>query len=259
MDAHALLILVVAFGASALTFFSGFGLGTLLLPAFVLFYPVEVAVASTAVVHFLNALFKLGLVGRFANWRVVLRFGLPAIAAAFVGAWLLIRLSDIQAIASYSVGGMHATVLPAKLVVGSLLLLSALIELSPRFESVLLPSSYLPVGGMLSGFFGGLSGTQGALRSAFLIRLGLSKEAFIATGVVVATMVDITRLGVYAEALMSQRKQLDYVLLAGAVLAAVLGAVAGNRLLPRVTLRAVQRFVGGMLALVAVGLMAGVL
>ena len=33
-----------------------------------------------------------------------------------------------------------------------------------------------------SGFFGGLSGMQGALRSAFLARAGLSKEAFVASG-----------------------------------------------------------------------------
>ena len=42
---------LIAALASSLTFFSGFGLGTLLLPAFALFYPIELAVASTAVVH----------------------------------------------------------------------------------------------------------------------------------------------------------------------------------------------------------------
>jgi acyl-CoA reductase-like NAD-dependent aldehyde dehydrogenase len=46
-----------------------------------------------------------------------------------------------------------------------------------------MPPGYLPVGGLLSGFFGGLSGHQGALRSVFLLRAGLTKESFIATGV----------------------------------------------------------------------------
>jgi hypothetical protein len=45
---------------------------------------------------------------------------------------------------------------------------------------------------------------QRALRSAFLIRAGLSKEAFIATGVVVAAIIDVTRLGVYTRTLASQ-------------------------------------------------------
>lgn len=255
----AVLIFTVAFAASGLTFFSGFGLGTLLLPAFAIFYPIELAVASTAVVHFLNGLFKLALVGRYANWRVVLRFGVPAVAAAFLGAWLLIRLTDFRPIATYSIGGLHATILPVKLVVGGLLLFITLVELSPRFETVALPPRYVPFGGFLSGFFGGISGMQGALRSAFLIRVGLSKEAFIGTGVVVATLIDITRLGVYGDALMSQREQLNYAILSGAVLAAFAGAALGNRFLRKLTLATLQRFVGIMLAIVAVSLMAGLL
>jgi len=62
---------------------------------------------------------------------------------------------------------------------------------------------YLPLGGVLSGFFGGLSGHQGALRSAFLIRCGLSQEAFVATGIVAACLVDLARLAVYARHLAS--------------------------------------------------------
>ena len=57
-----ILIPIVALLASALTFFSGFGLGTLLLPAFALFFPVDVAIALTAIVHFLNNTFKFVLV-----------------------------------------------------------------------------------------------------------------------------------------------------------------------------------------------------
>lgn len=42
---------LTALVVSGLTLFSGFGLGTLLMPAFAVFFPVEVAVAATAVVH----------------------------------------------------------------------------------------------------------------------------------------------------------------------------------------------------------------
>jgi hypothetical protein len=52
-----------AFGVALLTFFSGFGLGSLLLPAFAVFFPIEVAVAATGVVHLANNLFKLALMG----------------------------------------------------------------------------------------------------------------------------------------------------------------------------------------------------
>jgi uncharacterized protein len=86
-----IVIPLLAFLVSALTFFSGFGLGTLLLPAFIAFYPAEIAVGLTAVVHALNNIFKFGLVRRDINWPVVFRFGLPAVLFAYFGARCLFR------------------------------------------------------------------------------------------------------------------------------------------------------------------------
>lgn len=254
-----LVICVVAFFASALTFFSGFGLGTLLLPAFALFFPIELAVALTAVVHFVNGLFKLALVGRHAAWPVVLRFGLPAIAAALAGSWLLARLSIAPPVLSYRAFGSWLHVTPVKLAVGCALLLFASLELSTRFRQLSFGPRLLPLGGLLSGFFGGLSGTQGALRSAFLVRAGLSKEAFIGTGVVIATLIDASRLSVYSALIVRESARFDYPLLAAAVLAALLGAVAGNMYLKKVTMLAVQRIVAVLLFAVGAGLVAGVL
>jgi uncharacterized protein len=71
---------------AGLTLYSGFGLGTLLMPVFALFFPVEVAVAATAIVHGANNIFKMGVVGRYADRTLIIRFGVPAIIAAFVGA-----------------------------------------------------------------------------------------------------------------------------------------------------------------------------
>lgn len=254
-----LIIAVVAFGASALTFFSGFGLGTLLLPAFALFYAVEVAVASTAMVHFLNGLFKLALVGRHANRGTVLRFGLPAIGAAVLGAWVLVRLADVRPLATYEVLGAEAQPHPVKIAVGMVMLLAVAVELVPRLAAATVPPKYLPLGGVVSGFLGGLSGMQGALRSAFLVRLNLTKEAFIGTGVVVAVLVDISRLGVYARGMVDQRAAVDYLTLGVAVLAAFAGAVIGNRFLRKLTMRTVQRIVGVGLGLVAIALIGGLL
>jgi uncharacterized protein len=254
-----IVIALVALAASALTFFSGFGLGTLLLPAFAFFYPVEVAVASTALVHFLNGVFKLALVGRHADRRALLRFGIPAIAAAFVGAWLLVRLADVRPLVSYAVLGTTASLHPVKIAVGVVMLMAVAFELVPRLAAATVRPRYLPVGGVISGFLGGLSGMQGALRSAFLIRLGLTKEAFIGTGVVVAVLVDISRLGVYANGLYAQRAALDLVTLGAAVIAAFSGAVLGNRFLKTLTMRAVQRIVGMGLVLVAFALVTGLL
>ncbi|MCK5482169.1 MAG: sulfite exporter TauE/SafE family protein, partial [Gemmatimonadetes bacterium] len=81
-----LVVGIVAFGASLLTLFSGFGLGSLLVATFVVFFPVEVAISAVAVVHLFNNLLKVGIFHRRAVPRIILRFGIPAVLAAFVGA-----------------------------------------------------------------------------------------------------------------------------------------------------------------------------
>ena len=84
-----LIVALTAFIAAGLTLYSGFGLGTMLLPVFALFFPTEMAVVATAMVHGANNVFKVSLLGRHADREVVLKFGLPAIAAAVLGALTL--------------------------------------------------------------------------------------------------------------------------------------------------------------------------
>lgn len=173
-----LIICAVALVVSALTLFSGFGLGTLLMPTFAIFFPVEIAIATTAIVHLANNIFKLALVGKMADFRIVLRFAIPASIMTIAGALLLNYFANIQPIAEYHLAGKTFTITAVKLVVAFLLAIFAILELYPRFEKLEFHPKYIPLGGALSGFFGGLSGQQGALRSAFLIRAGLKKESF---------------------------------------------------------------------------------
>lgn len=254
-----LFICAVALAASGLTFFTGFGLGTLLLPAFALFFPVEVAVALTAVVHLLNNLFKLFLVGRHAHLGLVLRFGVPALIAAYGGARLLVWLSDLSPLYSYRLGGSLYQVTPIKLVVALLMAAFAVIEMSPRFKEWPVPAQYLPLGGVVTGFFGGVSGHQGAFRSAFLLRAGLTKEGFIATGVVIAVIIDLSRLTVYWPRMLEAQLAGNAALLAAATASAFLGALLGSKLLEKITLRAIETGVSIMLLLIAAGLAGGII
>jgi uncharacterized protein len=253
------IVCIIALLASGLTFFSGFGLGTLLLPAFTLFMPVEQAVAATAVVHLLNGLFKLALLRTHIDRGVLLRFGVPALLAALLGAWLLSMLGTLPALHAYTAFGHRFEILPLKLVIGVLLLLFALIELIPTLRDAQFDARWQPLGGVLSGFFGGLAGMQGALRSAFLARSGLDKQAFVATGAAIACIIDISRLTVYAGTLLRVFDSLDHQLLACAVLAAFAGAWSGNRLLHKTTLQGIQRLVAAMLFVFAIGLILGAL
>lgn len=252
-------IVVAAFLISGLTLFSGFGLGTLLLPFFALFFPLDEAVALTAIVHLMNNLFKLALLGRRADRSVLLRFGIPAILASFAGAKSLLALSGMNPLFHYALWGKTYAVMPLKLVIAVLMMVFALFEIVPRLAQLSFDRRHLVLGGLLSGFFGGLSGHQGALRSAFLLRAGLSTEEFIATGVVIACLVDSVRVPVYALHFSAADLRTSGFLLAATTLAAFLGAFMGNRLVKKVTMRSVQTIVAVLLIAIAVGLGAGLI
>ncbi len=254
-----LIICSVSLLAAMLTLFSGFGLGTLLLPAFALFFPTEIAVAMTAMVHLANNLFKLALLGKYADKSVVLRFGLPAILSAYFGARMLLWLADLPPLAEYHLFSATLAVTPVNLAIGILMMFFALLEIVPAERSFTLSRRFLPLGGVLSGFFGGLSGHQGALRTVFLLRAGLSKEAFIATGVVIACIIDVSRIFVYSERFAMRHLEGNAGLLAAAIATAFLGAYAGSKLMKKVTLRGVQLLVSVMLFVLALGLIAGVI
>jgi uncharacterized membrane protein YfcA len=143
-------------------------------------------------------------------------------------------------------------------------MLFAILELVPSFEKLSFDPKYIPVGGALSGFFGGLSGHQGALRTAFLIRVGLQKEVFIGSMVVSAVVVDVSRLIVYGSTFFVRdfeilKEQGGIELVIAGSLAVFLGAFIGARLLKKITMRLIQTLVGVMLLLLAIALASGLI
>ncbi|MCO4805178.1 MAG: sulfite exporter TauE/SafE family protein [Flavobacteriales bacterium] len=250
------IVIFVAFGASMLTFFSGFGLGSMLTPAFILFFPPEIAVAATAIVHFLNNLFKLVLIGKHTVWRIALTFGMPAIIGAFIGAYLLgwiAGLEDDQTIHLF--GDMSTSLI--NLIIGVLIIFFSLFELIPFLKRIQFKENKLLLGGLISGFFGGVSGHQGALRSAFLIKLPLTKEQFVATGIVIACVIDTIRIGTYAVSFDFTAIADSYMLVVSATLSAFIGAFIGKRLMKKVTIGFMQTLVGVLMIAIGVLLIFG--
>ncbi len=252
-----LVIPLAAFVASTLTLFSGFGLGTLLMPVVALFLPVDLAIAVTAVVHLANNVFKGILLGRHASGEVFLRFGIPAVVAALGGALLLGRISERAPLFEYTLSGGRFAVTELGLVSGLLILFFVALESSSRFARASVEARWLPLGGLLSGFFGGLSGHQGAFRSLFLLKAGLEKKAFVATGIVIAIAVDLARTGIYGFRFLETERAIDWALVAGTTLAAFLGAYLGARIVEKVTFATVRRIVSILLVAIGVGLAAG--
>jgi len=122
-------VLSASFAASLLTLFTGFGLGTLLLPVFALFFPLPLAISLTALVHLANNLFKFLLLGRHADRETVLRFGIPAMAASFVGAACLVYFEAMPPLFHYQWFGHQAEVTVLKCVIAGLMTCFAFYEL----------------------------------------------------------------------------------------------------------------------------------
>jgi uncharacterized membrane protein YfcA len=258
------IVALAAFLAAGLTMYSGFGLGTLMLPVFALFLPIEMAVVATALVHGANNVFKVALLGRRADREVVLKFGLPAIAAAILGALALGWMAQSGSSVVVEVNEQTVSqITPLKLVIGMLMIGFALFELLPRFQALEFDRRFLPLGGVLSGFFGGLSGHQGALRSAFLAKAGLTTERFVGSNAVIGFLVDLTRISVYL-ALFAAAGGVasgfsDWPLVVTGAAAAFCGVLVGKRFLHKVTMKSVRTLVAVLLFGVGVALLLGLL
>jgi hypothetical protein len=254
-----IVVCLAALIASGLTLFSGFGLGTLLMPVVAIFFPIEIAIAITAIVHLANNLFKVGLMGGKAERSILIKFGVPAVLAALFGAALLNWIGAVPPVYQHTAFGRELEISPVKLIIGVLIILFVVLELSKRFSRIKLDRKWLPLGGVISGFFGGLSGHQGAFRSMFLLKAGLGKEAFVATGIVLAVMVDLSRMTIYGMGALAYGDNVHWGLAGAASISAFLGAYVGARVLKKVTIRAVQLTVSVLLIVVATGLMTGLL
>ena len=251
MDYNFTSYLIIAFTvvfASALTFFSGFGLGTLMLPVFSLFFPLETAVAATAIVHFINNIFKFGLVFKHVHYATLFRFGFPAMLAAFIGALLLGYIGTTEVSYHYTWFNREMIVTPLKLTIGCLMIFFALFELVPSLTRWKIDQRYMPLGGILSGFFGGISGHQGAFRSVFLTKTGLSKEEFIGTSTAIALIIDLSRIIIYTTTFLSlsPAKSFSAHLITG-IIFAFIGTYFGKLLLSKTTMTGIQRMVGLLL------------
>ena len=132
----------------------------------------------------------------------------------------------------------------------------------PVLRKIKIDQKWLVVGGSLSGFFGGLSGHQGALRSVFLLKTKTSTNSFIATGVVIAILVDLARVFVYGTNILSlstiRNANLESGLLV-AIGASLLGVIVANSFKKKITLNFVRNLVAGLMLLIGVLILLGII
>lgn len=253
---YSLIIIISALG-SVLTFFSGFGLGTILLPVFSIFFPFELALIMTAIVHLLNGIFKFILIGKNADWRIVIWFGIGAIVFSFIGSYILSLQTQLPVLFSYEIFGIHCKVAVYKFCIGLILLILTLIELRALSIKLIPKGEHLIVGGILSGFIGGITGSQGAIRSYFLKQANLSPIRYAATGTVISLLIDFTRVPTYLSEIIVTDSKLDYTVIMIATLSAMLGAVLGKFYIKKTSIRSFDLIIGVCLTIYALMLILG--
>lgn len=173
--------------ASGVATLSGFGLGTIMTPLVLLFFPYAQAIYLVSILHWFHDIWKIVLFKTAINWRLCLYFGVPSVVGSFLGAWVLTHEFDTNGWNPIFTRGLG----------GVLILYSVFILLQLRFtfnENKIVVAFI----GLLSGLSAGLFGIRGAMKGAFLSGFDLDKESYIKTMGFISLILDSTRLIVYA-------------------------------------------------------------
>lgn len=177
----AIAVLVISILAGAVAGVAGFGIGSLLTPAFANHYPLNVAVAIVSIPHLIGTAARFARLRSHVNRRVFVHFGVLSALGGLLGAVLHSR----------------ATSPMLAIVFGCLLLFAGLTGLFGLTERMRFGRRTAWIAGALSGMFGGLVGNQGGIRSAALLGFDVRKEELVATATAIALIVDGARMPVY--------------------------------------------------------------
>ena len=176
---------------------TGFGTSTLMIPVLVIFFPLVEAIFLVAIIHWFGDVWKIALFRSGFNLRLLVLFGVIGLATSYLGAYislganeqLLLRLLGVF-LAGYALFLIFQS--KFKIPTGNITALS---------------------GGALSGFFAGMFGIGGAIRSMFLTAFDLPKAVYIATAGAIGLLVDSTRIITYFTGGATLPKELWYGLL----------------------------------------------
>ncbi len=176
-----LFISLITFIAATVGTTTGFGTSTLMIPILVMFLPPIETIFLVAIIHWFGDIWKIVLFRSGFHLRLLLLFGLVGLATSYVGASLTLGVNEPLFLR-----------LLGLFVAGYALFL----VFQPKWK---VPAGDLTAvtGGALSGFFAGLFGIGGAIRSLFLTIFDLPKAMYLATAGAIGLLVDSTRIITY--------------------------------------------------------------
>src|SRR3989344_947199 len=155
-----ILITLLTIVASAIGTITGFGTSTIMIPILALFLsPVE-TIFLVSIIHWFGNVWKITLFRSGINWQLIGLFGLTGLVTSYFGAAVTLNIDN-------------AALLRA---LGVFLAAYAAFLLFQSKIKVPASSGMALLGGSLSGFFAGMFGIGGAIRSAFLTIFDLPKS-----------------------------------------------------------------------------------
>ncbi len=167
--------------AAAIGTITGFGTSTIMIPVLAIFFPPVEAIFLVAIIHWFGDVWKVALFRKGIDVRLIALFGATGLAASYLGALVSFGANE------------HALLR----LLGAFLSGYALFLISrPAFKIPANNAAALS-GGTLSGFFAGMFGIGGSIRSMFLAAFNLPKAIYIATAGAIGILVDSTRIITY--------------------------------------------------------------
>ena len=237
---YLILVAAAAVFAGATASIVGFGIGSILTPLLAVELGVETAIAVVALPHFAATLLRAWRMRRSVDRSVLVRFGLWSTVGGLMGALFYARL-----------GGTVLSV-----VLGLLLVLTAIADLARWSERWRPSGPAVWLLGLASGIFGGVAGNQGGLRAAALNNFGLSPTAFVATSTAIGVLIDIARTPVYV--IRAGHELWSHAGLIGLLITgAVIGTLAGERILLGIPARHFRVVVATAIGLLGIALLLG--
>lgn len=218
---------------------SGFGVSTIMTPILLFYLPFPETILLVCIIHWFHDVWKMGFFFHGIDWKLFLYFGIPTIIATFLGALL--------------VSAEQSTLLSALLglfLIGSV----AVMYLIPYLA---LPYNWITgtVGGLLSGFFAGIFGIRGAVRSVFLAAFDLHKATFIGTTGAISLLLDSTRFVTYFFINGLRVESLPWWAFIFFVLASLVGAYIGYLIVDKIPQQKFRFVVAAFLFLVGIKLL----
>jgi uncharacterized protein len=190
----------------------------------------KLAVAAVSIPHAVGTSLRFWRFRRDVDWTLVKSFGFTSAAGGLTGA-LLNTWASNRAL---------------EIVFGTLLVLAGTSQLTGFARRWRMRGALAWLGGALSGFFGGLVGNQGGIRTAAMLGFDIDKRQFVATATAVALLVDAARVPVFVAFEGHELARL-FPIIALATLGVIVGTLFGETLLARVPDRSFRIIVGTLL------------